>query len=382
MLRYAAYACLVLAIGRSALGAGPSAVQVLDGAASALEAEAGWSFQMERRAAGPGAGAAIDLDTRATILRVPDEAHLGAHFDIRGSYTLATSPAPDPLLLRYDGARALSIRERGGVVIAGDPANMGLALLGIGYDAPLFDAVIDPNTLRAGADRAEALPQRTVSGEPCDVVFIPGAGDAPGATWYFGAEDRLPRRIDLVAGHGADAYAVTTTVSGMEPASGLPGLEDLSDWTRKAFDPARLPAVGDPAADLAVTTPDGRTLTLAEQRGKVVVVKFWATWCGACLAGLPGIGDLDRRYADDPRVTVMGVNCWDEGEIDAALTRAGCRFPSGVAPAEQIDAFGVTALPIVLVIDPEGRIAHAQLGYRPDAERELAAAIDGLLGSD
>ncbi len=372
----------VLTIASTAADADPSASDILDRAAAALEADPSWSFHIERRSSGPGAAVAIDLDADAVIVRTPEDPHLGAHLDIRGTYTLATSPAPDPMLLRYDGERALSVRERGGVVIAGDPANMGLALIGIGYDSPLFDAIIDPAMLRSAAGGATLLPPRIVGGELCDGIYLGATEDAPGVTWYFDADDHLPRRVDVIDGHGPDAVSTTTLITGHRRGVPFPSLDHAGSFTVKSFDPARLPAVGGQAPDLTITTPDGREVSLADHRGKVVVVKFWATWCGACVAGLPALGDLRHDFADDERVAFMGVNCWDKGDIGSALAKAGCDVSSGVADDDQIAAFGVTALPIVLVIDPEGRIAHAQLGYRPDAESTLRAAIDALLAAE
>lgn len=115
--------------------------------------------------------------------------------------------------------------------------------------------------------------------------------------------------------------------------------------------------------DLTMETLDGRTLSLADQRGKVVLVNFWATWCGPCREEIPFLVQLAERYPD--HLTVIGVS-EDQGSPDAVAAfagRYGVNYPIVMSTPEIKRAFpGVFALPTSFVVDPEGRMVESHVG--------------------
>ncbi len=115
--------------------------------------------------------------------------------------------------------------------------------------------------------------------------------------------------------------------------------------------------------DLTMETLDGRTLSLAEQRGKVVLVNFWATWCGPCREEIPYLVQLAERYPD--HLTVIGVS-EDQGSPDAVAAfagRYGVNYPIVMSTPGIKRAFpGVFALPTSFVVDPEGRMVESHVG--------------------
>lgn len=123
--------------------------------------------------------------------------------------------------------------------------------------------------------------------------------------------------------------------------------------------------VDEPASvpDLTMETLDGRTLSLAGQRGKVVLVNFWATWCGPCREEIPYLVQLAERYPD--HLTVVGVS-EDQGSPDAVAAfagRYGVNYPIVMSTPEIKRAFpGVFALPTSFVVDPEGRMVESHVG--------------------
>ena len=148
-----------------------------------------------------------------------------------------------------------------------------------------------------------------------------------------------------------------------------------SDWTGGAPGPPPLFAtpeggvtlrfVDTPAEvpDLTMETLDGRTISMADQRGKAVLVNFWATWCGPCREEIPFLVRLAERYPD--HLTVIGVS-EDHGSPDAVAAFAdqyGVNYPIVMSTPEIKRAFpGVFALPTSFVVDPEGRMVESHVG--------------------
>ena len=127
----------------------------------------------------------------------------------------------------------------------------------------------------------------------------------------------------------------------------------------------KLEFVDDPAPvpDLTMTTIDGRSVSMADQLGKVVLVNFWATWCGPCREEIPYLVQLAGRYPD--HLTVIGVS-EDAGGVDLVASFAaqyGVNYPIVMSTPDIKRAFpGVVALPTSFVVDPEGRIVESHVG--------------------
>lgn len=134
-----------------------------------------------------------------------------------------------------------------------------------------------------------------------------------------------------------------------------------------------------PLFDLAALDGDG-SVSLAAQAGKVVVVNFWASWCGACRTEHDVLVGLGRAYADDPSVAFIGVNFRDrERAAHAYLEEHGAfPYPSGRDPHGRtgID-YGVYGLPETFFIGEDGQVLARHVGA---LNRESAQAILADLG--
>ncbi len=122
-----------------------------------------------------------------------------------------------------------------------------------------------------------------------------------------------------------------------------------------------------PAPAFSMPTYGGGTFSLADGRGKIVVLDFWASWCGPCLAQMPILVDLQKRYPD---VIVVGVNADDDAALNEVLEG---HSPYTIARDEQQASwrkYFVTALPTTFVIDAQGIVRHIELGLGDPAAIE------------
>lgn len=130
-----------------------------------------------------------------------------------------------------------------------------------------------------------------------------------------------------------------------------------------------------PAPDFAIQRYDGPAFRLSEQRGKVVVVNYWASWCPPCREEAPVLERGWRRYRDRD-VVFVGVDIWDtERDARDFLRQFGVTYPNGPDPRGNaaID-YGVTGIPETFFVRPDGTIARHWLGPLTDAQ--LAAFVE------
>ena len=134
-----------------------------------------------------------------------------------------------------------------------------------------------------------------------------------------------------------------------------------------------LPATGAPAAAWKLPDVNGKTVSSADFKGKVVVLDFWATWCPPCRAEIPGFIDLQNQYGKDG-VAIIGASVDGKDEIAAIkkfVDKFGVNYPVVLADDDTVRAFGgVDALPTTFIIDREGRIVSRHLGFTEKAELE------------
>lgn len=122
--------------------------------------------------------------------------------------------------------------------------------------------------------------------------------------------------------------------------------------------------VGDPAPDAELPTLDGDgSGSLADYRGRWVLVNFWASWCDPCRTEAPALERLQRRHAG-PRFTVLGINQRDlTDDALGFVDEYGLSYPQlRDADGDRADPFGMTGLPESFVVDPDGRIALIRRG--------------------
>ena len=132
------------------------------------------------------------------------------------------------------------------------------------------------------------------------------------------------------------------------------------------------------AADFALELADGNTLRLSDLRGSVVMVDFWASWCGPCRQETATLNRIYAAYSDAP-VEFVGVNVWDTPDAaEAFLVEFGVAYPTGVDTGGGIALeYGVRGIPEKFFIDADGTIRRKYVGPMP--EDVLRGTLDELL---
>ncbi len=133
------------------------------------------------------------------------------------------------------------------------------------------------------------------------------------------------------------------------------------------------------APDFTLPALTGSTVTLSGLRGQVVVMEFWATWCGPCQYSSPSLEVISRRFRGRG-VTVLLINKGERAETVRAWAKGRFTTPILLDEHEQVAAlYGIEALPQLFIIDQEGNIQYAESGYIGGLERNLNSILNQML---
>jgi thiol-disulfide isomerase/thioredoxin len=155
----------------------------------------------------------------------------------------------------------------------------------------------------------------------------------------------------------------------------------LDDQAKSRLFALRNLGIGKLAPDISGTDLDGKPLRLSDLRGKVVVLNFWATWCGPCMSLVPRERDLVARLKEQP-FALVGVNCDKDGEAaKTAAAREGMTWRSfsdgDPATGPIVSSWGINSWPTIYVLDTKGIIRFKNVDF-PNKER-FEDAVDLLL---
>jgi len=144
------------------------------------------------------------------------------------------------------------------------------------------------------------------------------------------------------------------------------------------------PAVGQPAADFALRSLGAANVRLSEHRGEVVLLNFWATWCGPCRQEMPLLNDLHVKY-QRAGLTLFGVNIDASGDASTAqaaemVSALKVTYPILIDARQSVGRlYEVDSMPLTVLIDRHGVVRYVSQGFKPGYEKRYAEWLRELL---
>lgn len=296
----------------------------------------------------------------------------------------------------FDGLESAQCDDAAKVFTHGRPAEMSLQISHPLYQPRYMQEDPFKDLLENPAVRYEGL--TTVQGTEFHAISLPlkGPGGAT-ARLYFDKTGFLLRR--------QETSILTMTRPGAPPVSGTivfaaenldvaPKIDEAifrltcpEGYEKKPLTPPPQPgqpsllAVGSEAPNWELKDSEGRTVTLKGLRGKVVLLDFWATWCGPCKMAMPGLQKLHERFKDKA-VVIYGVNCREldpKSDPMAFIRKQGYTYGQLLRGDSVASAYRVDGIPCFYLIGPDGKILHAGSGFNPQLEALIAQMIDKAL---
>ena len=133
------------------------------------------------------------------------------------------------------------------------------------------------------------------------------------------------------------------------------------------------------APDFTLKTLDNEEISLSGLRGKVVLLDFWATWCGPCRESIPHLVQLQKNY-QEKGVQVIGLSV-DKGDGSAVrnfVKSMEIPYPVVMTPEDVARNYGVSSLPTTFLIDKEGKIRDKMIGFSSAVASQMGARIEEL----
>jgi thiol-disulfide isomerase/thioredoxin len=135
-----------------------------------------------------------------------------------------------------------------------------------------------------------------------------------------------------------------------------------------------------PAAEFTLHSRAGEAVSLSGLKGQVVLINFWATWCGPCRKEMPLLEQIQKKYTP-LGFTMLGVNVEEDTMMmDAFLKDVPVSFPILLDPANGVSKlYNVSAMPSTVIVDRQGNIRYIHQGYKPGDEDRYQDMIRQLI---
>lgn len=148
--------------------------------------------------------------------------------------------------------------------------------------------------------------------------------------------------------------------------------------------------IDQPSIDFELKSLDGSTVKLSDLKGKVVVLDFWATWCGPCISSFPSLQKVYDKYKANPNIKILAMNTWErvkpeerEQHVKNFIEKNNYTFPV-LFDTDLVSQYGVSGIPTKFIIDQNGRIRFKDIGFggAQEMENKMEIQFEMLLSGD
>ncbi len=136
--------------------------------------------------------------------------------------------------------------------------------------------------------------------------------------------------------------------------------------------------IGLPAPNFKLPSLSGGEISLSQYKGKIVMLDFWATWCGPCRMTMPLLERLQKEYPNN--LVLLAINLQEPKDVVRDYVRT-----QGINSQVLLDeegsvgeSYGTSSIPMQILVDRSGIVRHIQLGFNPRMSSELRAEIEKL----
>ena len=142
---------------------------------------------------------------------------------------------------------------------------------------------------------------------------------------------------------------------------------------------AESPLIGKLAPSFTLQDLNGKRVSLSDFKGKVVLLDFWATWCGPCVRTIPHLDALHKKYKDQGLV-VIGINNERDHAKVKEFAKDRISYIILLDADKQFRQYGARSIPTAFYIDKDGKIRYRDVGFGPGKEKEMERKVKELLG--